>query len=163
MHFRAVDFFLWCEDTGFAHWIKGSKWVFPIVETLHIIGLTVLLGTVIVVDLRLLGFGMRRQSAAQLAREVAPWSWVALVGMLGTGAMLFMSEAVRLYSSSPFFYKMGFLFLAIVLHCTLHRKAILDAEESAWRRRLAASLSLACWLGVAFAGRVIAFTGDRFR
>jgi len=61
MHFRAVDFMLWSENAGFAHWIKGSTRVFPIVETVHIIGFAGLLSTILVVDLRLLGFGMRRQ------------------------------------------------------------------------------------------------------
>lgn len=164
MHYRTVDFFLWCENTWFARWIKGARWVFPVTETVHIIGLAVLLGTILVVDLRLLGWGMRRQSPEELAKDLAPWTLGGLLVMVCTGVPMFMSEAVRLYSSAPFFYKMGLLALALLTHFTIHRKATrAGGTEGSWRGKLTACFSLFCWLGVAFAGRVIAFTGDRFR
>lgn len=157
MHFRAVSFFIWCENTQLALWIKGTTWVFAIIETIHIIGLALLLGTMLIVDLRLLGVGMRKQATADLASELAPWIWVGLAVMILTGIPMFMSEAVRLYGSTPFLIKMVFLFFALLFHFTLHRKATASKVETAWQGKVAACVSLTCWLGVALAGRVIAF------
>ena len=151
-------FFQLCEQTWPGSWFRHSQWLFAIDETFHIMALGMLIGTLIIVDLRLLGFGMRRQSAAQLAGYLAPWTLFGVAAMVVTGVPMFMSEAVRLAASGPFFYKMVFLFLAITLHFTLHRKAIASSSgQASGFDRLAASLSLLCWLGVALAGRAIAF------
>lgn len=158
MHFRAVSFFIWCENTRLALWIKGTTWVFAIIETIHIIGLALLLGTMLIVDLRILGLGMRKQSTAELASELAPWTWAGLGVMILTGIPMFLSEAVRLYASTPFLLKMVFLICAVIFHFTLHRKVTgSEAAENAWQGKVAACVSLTCWLGVALAGRVIAF------
>ena len=120
--------------------------------------LGMLIGTLVIVDLRLLGFGMRRQSVQQLAGFLAPWTLLGVALMITTGVPLFMSEAVKLSRSSPFFYKMVFLICAVTLHFTLHRKATAaGATQGSGFGKLAASLSLICWLGVALAGRAIAF------
>jgi hypothetical protein len=120
--------------------------------------LGMLIGTLVIVDLRLLGFGMRRQSVSQLAGFLGPWTLLGVASMIVTGIPLFMSEAVKLSASSPFFYKMIFLVCAVTLHFTLHRKAIASSPmKGSGLGKLAACLSLICWLGVALAGRAIAF------
>jgi hypothetical protein len=151
-------FFALCESTWPGSWFKHSQWLFAIDETFHIMALGMLIGTLVIVDLRLLGFGMRRQSAAQLAGYLGPWTLLGVALMIVTGVPLFMSEAVHLSGSSPFLFKMIFLFCAVTLHFTLHRKAIASStREGSGLGKLAASLSLMCWLGVALAGRAIAF------
>ena len=120
--------------------------------------LGMLIGTLVIVDLRLLGFGMRRQTVPQLVRFLGPWTLLGVASMVITGVPLFMSEAVKLSASSPFFYKMIFLICAVTLHFTLHRKVTAStASEGSGLGKLAACLSLMCWLGVALAGRAIAF------
>jgi hypothetical protein len=151
-------FFTLCESTWPGSWFKHSQWLFAIDETFHIMALGMLIGTLVIVDLRLLGFGMRRQSAAQLAKYLRPWTLLGIASMILTGVPLFMSEAVHLSGSSPFLFKMIFLFCAVALHFTLHTKAIASSRgQSSGLDKLAASLSLLCWLGVALAGRAIAF------
>jgi hypothetical protein len=151
-------FFFRCENTLPGSWFKHAQWFFAIDETFHIMALGMLIGTLVIVDLRLLGFGMRRQSVPQLAGFLAPWTVLGVILMVVTGVPLFMSEAVKLSNSSPFFYKMIFLFCAVTLHFTLHRKATAPtASQGSLVGKLAATLSLACWLGVALAGRAIAF------
>jgi hypothetical protein len=151
-------FFTLCENTWPGSWFKHAQWFFAIDETIHIMALGMLIGTLVIVDLRLLGFGMRRQSVPQLARFLAPWTLLGVALMIVTGIPLFMSEAVKLSGSSPFFCKMIFLVCAITLHFTLHRKATASsARQGSGLGKLAASLSLICWLGVALAGRAIAF------
>ncbi len=151
-------FFALCENSWPGSWFKHSQWMFAIDETFHIMALGMLIGTLVIVDLRLLGFGMRRQSVAQVARYLGPWTLLGVALMIITGVPLFMSEAIRLGKSSPFLFKMIFLFCAVTLHFTLHRKAIASsAMQNSGLGKLAACLSLMCWLGVALAGRAIAF------
>jgi uncharacterized membrane protein len=158
LNFLPVSFFSWCENVPPGLWIRNAKWAFAIIETVHIMALTVLLGTLIVVDLRLLGFGMRRQSAAYLARLLAPWTWSALLTMVVTGIGLFASEANRLSQSGPFAFKMLLLVLAVGTHFTIHSRVTRNGiTSSAGIAKAAACLSIALWLGVALAGRAIPF------
>src|SRR5579871_4783521 len=87
--FLPSDFFQWCQHTWIGRFEAESLWAFAIIETIHILGLTVLLGTLLVVDLRLLGLGMRRQSVPELSKELAPLTLGALVLMIFTGVPLF--------------------------------------------------------------------------
>jgi len=158
LRFIPMGFFQWCEAVWPGHWIREATWIFAITETIHIMVLAVLLGTIFVVDLRLLGMGLKRRSAAQLAKDLMPWTLTSMVLMVLTGIPLFMSEAVRLADSVPFFYKMFFLALALITHFTIYRSSTQPGRaEGAGLGKVAACLSLACWFGVAIAGRAIAF------
>jgi uncharacterized membrane protein len=118
----------------------------------------VLLGSFLIVDLRLLGLGLRQQSVAEVAKQFGPWSWLAFAVMVSTGIPMYLSEAIRLSSNMPFFFKMLFLSLAILFHVTVHRMATRSrANTSMMLSKVAACLSLFCWLAVALAGRAIAF------
>ena len=150
-------FFKWCENMPLGSYIRQATWVFAVVETIHIMALAVLLGTMIVIDLRLMGWGMKRQSTIELSQIRKPWFWTSFAIMIATGVCLFVSEAIRLSQSGPFAYKMMFLLLAIGIHLTIHRKVIADGVEGAGLGKLAACLSLFCWLSIALAGRAIAF------
>ena len=158
LHILPISFFHWCEAVWPGKWIKEATWVFAIVETIHIMVLAILLGSIFVIDLRLLGVGMKRRSPATLARDLSPWTITSIVLMVITGTMLYMSEAVRLSQSGPFFFKILFLFLALIVHFTITRASTRPGiPEGATLGKVAACLSLFFWFGVAFAGRAIAF------
>ena len=151
-------FFVWCHDSAISEWINDSMWGFAIIETLHILALTVLLGTIIAMDLRLLGVRSGRQTTAELANELAPFTLSALVLLIATGVPMFMSQAIRYSQSWSFFVKMTLLVFAVAFHFTVYRNVTMGGVKERPRfGRLAASLSLICWLGVALAGRGIAF------
>jgi hypothetical protein len=153
-----MSFFHWCENVWPGKWIKDATWIFAITETIHIMVLAVLLGTIFVVDLRLLGFGMKRRSAAQMSHDLMPWTVTSTILMVLTGIPLFMSEATRLAQSGPFFWKIVFFFLALITHFTIFRSSTEPGKpEGAALGKFAACLSLFFWFGVAFAGRAIAF------
>lgn len=157
-NFLPFVFFRWFEMEPVGHYIREATWIFAIIETLHIMALAVFLGTIFVVDLRLLGFGMKRQTPAEVARELAPWTLTSLAFMLLTGLALFSSEAIRMSTSSPFFYKIVFFTLGVIIHFTLYRKATQpNGNVGPGFAKLAGCLSLICWFGVALAGRAIAF------
>ena len=152
------SFFVWCEDTPPGSWAQYSGLVFPIVETFHLLALGMLLGSLLIVDLRLLGFGIRQKSAAELARYLEPWTLLGMALMVTTGIPMFMMGAKGFAGISWFFYKMVFLCLAIAFHFKVHRKATASgAIEGSGFGKLAACLSLILWFGVGFAGRAIGF------
>ena len=153
-----LRFFHWADDSAVAAAIRGSTWVFAFIEVFHLLGLTLLLGTVVLVDLRLCGYGLRRQSLAAVASDALPWMLVGMAVTMGSGSLLFVSEAMKCYGSPPFFVKMGFLFTALVFTFTLHRKLTKrDAPPPPVWGKVVAGLSLFLWFGVGLAGRAIAF------
>jgi uncharacterized membrane protein YhdT len=155
-----LTFFQWCEASGIGETIRKSSWLFPVIEAIHLLGLGVIGGAVLVVDLRLLGLGLRRQSAAQLTRDAQPWLVGSLVLMIITGGLLFLSEAIKCYYHDAFWFKMSCLFLAIVFTFTIQRKVIVT-DESRLRplwSKVVAVVSVLLWAGVGIGGRWIGFS-----
>jgi uncharacterized membrane protein SirB2 len=151
--------FEWCDATWISTAIRDSTWMFAVVEILHLLGLTVLVGSLVVLHLRLLELGMRRQTVAQLAGELSPWIRGGLSFMVGTGILLFFPEAMKCYASPPFAIKMMLLPIAIIFHLAVMRgarRATDAARLPAWSKP-AAWCSLALWFGVGIAGRAIGF------
>src|SRR5438477_2733979 len=140
----ASSFFEWLTTSPWANAMNGPEWAFPVVESLHFIGFALLIGTIAIVDLRLLGGGMRRQTAAQLATGLAPWTWAGLALMLTTGPAMFSADALRYYVNPSFRFKMTFLSIAILYHFTIHRK-VAASQISPVISKMAAVLSLALW------------------
>jgi len=132
-----------------ADFIKQS-WVFPVIQSIHLIGLTLLVGSICLVDLRLLGIGSSRQSTADVASGIAPWTSAGLLTVLVTGPLMFASDIPRYVNNPAFLLKMGLLAAALASHFTLHHRVVRE------RRKLAAVLSLILWSSVVLAGRAIA-------
>jgi hypothetical protein len=84
-----LEFFQWCETTAAGTAIRDSPWAFAAIESVHLLGLAVIGGSVLLVDLRLLGLGLKRQPVRALARDVQPWLMSSLAVMLTTGVGLF--------------------------------------------------------------------------
>ena len=120
--------------------------------------LTVLLGTVLVLSLRLLHLALVRQPLAAVARSLAPLTFWSLMTMLASGSLLFTSEALKCYENPPFLFKMAMLAAAIVFQWTVVRPAVRGPIEPGRLRSAAtALLSLVLWFGVGVAGRAIGF------
>jgi len=151
-----LPLFQWFESTTIGTTVRESLWLFPVIECVHLLSLAMLGGAVLVVDLRLLGFGLRTQSAHELAKKLHPWLVWSLAAMIATGIPMFLSEALKCYYSPPFWYKMGLLVLAVFFAFTMRRR-VLSGDTGPLRCRLTAVVSLALWFGVGFSGRWIAF------
>jgi hypothetical protein len=141
---------------AFQNPLNQSALAFPILECFHIVGFAVAVGTIALVDFRLLGFGLRRQNAADLAKALAPWTLFGLITVLLSGPMLFSSDPDMYYLNRSFQIKMVLLLLAIVFHYTARRK-LLRGELSPNLGKPFACISLALWTGIIFAGIFIAF------
>lgn len=148
--------FIWLDQSTLANIVRGSTWMFAAFEVVHLLGLTLLLGTLVVVDLRLFGAGLRDQTISEIAAETMPWTMTGLGLVAGSGIALAVSEASRLYDSNPFMIKMVLFILAIVFTFTFHVR-LNKSEPSRAFARVGATVSLLLWFGVGFAGRAIAF------
>ena len=156
-----LPFFQWCESTAVGNAIRSSLWLFPVIESFHLLALALIGGAILVVDLRLFGLGLRRHPVAQLARDVHPWLVGGLVVMVASGILLFTSEAIKCYYNPAFWTKMTFLFPAIVFTFTVRRK-VAAADETRVRpiwSKLVALISVSLWSVVGAAGRWIGFSG----
>lgn len=157
VYFIPYSFFQDCQTTFIARMIERSRYAFALIETIHIITLAVLLGTVVVIDLRLLGVWKEDVSPTEFSKMLGPWSWTSLVIMVITGVAMFLSEATRMSRSAPFYFKMFLLVFAIAVYFIRGRVAESKFDSTPWLSKMVACISLLCWFGVALAGRVIAF------
>ncbi|HUI81826.1 MAG TPA: DUF6644 family protein [Bryobacteraceae bacterium] len=133
--------------------LNSSELIFPTLEVIHIVGFAVLVGTIAIVDFRLLGLGMRRQKVAELASDLAPWTAIGLTMVLLSGPLMFSSDPDMYYLNRSFQIKMALLVIAIIYQYTIHRRAT-KAEGS---HKLVACVSIALWVGIVFGGIFIAF------
>jgi hypothetical protein len=152
-------FFKWVDETWVSKVINDSKWLFPAIEGIHIVALALLFGTVIVLNLRLLGIGVQQRPASELLRELQPWTLCSLIVILTTGILLFAAEATKSFRSTPFRIKMVLLVSAIAFHYLVSQK-IVDRDTGQTHpvlARSAAVFAIALWVSVGFAGRAIGF------
>ena len=153
-----LEIFQAIENSGVGESIRESKWLFPVIECFHLLGLAVIGGAILIVDLRLLGLGLRRQPIPEIARNVQPWLAGSLVVMLISGFLLFTSEATKCYYHEAFWIKMSSLLLAIVFTFTVRRKTAMKKDAGPLLSRAVALISVALWSGVGIGGRWIGFS-----
>jgi hypothetical protein len=154
-----LPFFQWCEASALSTAIRSSLWLFPVIEAVHLLGLAMMGGVVLLVDMRLMGLAVARKPAAALARELEPWLISTLIVMLTTGALLYTSEPIKLYYNGAFWMKMEFLASAIIFTFTIRRTVLAAGEARVgllWGR-LVALISITLWAGVGVGGRAIGF------
>ena len=151
--------FEWLEYTTIGTAVRDSVWMFPVIEAVHLIGLCFIGGTVLTVDLRMLGLGMTRQSIGELAQNLRPWLIGAVVLMFATGTLLFLSEAVKCYYNQSFWVKMVTLPAALAFTFTIKgRMTAAEGLEVSTMTRIVAVVSMLLWFTVAAAGRWIGFS-----
>jgi hypothetical protein len=151
------------EMSGLATSIRNAPAVFPLIESVHVIGLSLVFGTILIVDLRLLGLASTRRSVSAIASDVVKWTWLAFAVTALSGALMFITNASTYYGNTYFRAKMALLVLAGVNMLLFELTAGRSLHH--WDRspavpvagRTAAAVSLALWVGIIFLGRWIAF------
>jgi hypothetical protein len=157
--FQVLPWIEWVAASALGQAISQSSWAFAVIESVHLLALAVIGGAVLMVDLRLLGFGLRAQPLDCVARDAWPWFVGSWVVMIVTGVLLFVSEPLKLYFSTPFFWKMIFLLSGSLFAVTVRRKVTLagDGRTPPVVMKLVGLVSLLLWFGVGSAGRWIGF------
>ena len=153
------SFLEWLSNTGTIVYIRDSSFGMPAVQSVHLVGLTVLLAAILVLNLRLAGITMMDWSLPAVERELRPWAWTGTALVLASGVLMFLGNPSKYLASGPFQFKMVALALAIACQFALFRR-FFRSEPGVRPRSMnlaVAALSLTLWFAVGWAGRVIAF------
>ena len=153
---------VWIETSAVAQAMRTWLWLYPIVEIAHIVGFVVLVGAAVMFDLRLLGLSPRLP-ASLMARHHLPWARAALLLVVPSGVLMFSAHATEFAANPAFRLKVILLVLAGLNALAFHRGAFRSVDR--WdagsaapaAARAAAVLSLALWVGVIAAGRLLAY------
>jgi hypothetical protein len=150
------------ETTRIATAISESTWLFPTIETVHVLAITLVVGSITMVDLRLLGLSLRRRAIGELLDEVLPWTWASFTAAVASGSLLFASAATHYWGTAPFRAKMVLLALAganmLVFHFAVQRRTpAAPGSEPGGAARISGGISLCLWIGIVGCGRWIGF------
>ena len=154
-------------DTGIASAVRGDsgwEWLFPNIETLHVLAIAIVFGSILMVDLRLLGVTARDSAVSKLSREVLPITWTAFSIAVISGALLFSSKAQVYFGNLQFELKFLFMLLAGINMAIFHLSAYRRVAGWDYKLpppiavRMAGALSILLWMAVIFMGRWVGFT-----
>jgi uncharacterized membrane protein len=152
----------WLQDNSFIALINGTAWTAAALEIVHYFSMFILVGSMVVVDLRVLGLVGRQQDATQLADRLFPWIWVSLALNFLSGFFMFAGSAIAYYRNDIFYDKVGVILLAIVANIIVQQKVRKWNQLPAmpgWAK-LIAVVSICLWIGAIIAGvEVPALTG----
>ena len=165
MTHKLFGFCVWLERSYVGHSVRTSNWLFPTIESFHLIGLVLVIGSIMWFDFRLLGFS-RNKSVSQVAREVMPAAVVGFATSISTGILLWTSEAAHLFINPAFRLKMLML-LMIGINAGVF-EVVIRRDIKAWdigtstpvAAKIAGLLSIILWVAVVVAGRWIAYAGS---
>ena len=157
-----LEFCRWLQENSVIAFINGTAWTAAAMEIIHYFSMFILVGSMVIVDLRVLGLVGRRQDAAQLADRLFPWIWASLALNFLSGFFMYAGSAVSYYGNSVFYDKMIVILLAIVANIIVQQKVRGWNElpaVPAWAK-LIAVVSIGLWIGAIIAGvEVPALTG----
>jgi hypothetical protein len=151
------------QDLGLPTQIRESDWLFPTIETVHVFAVVLVVGTIMTVDLRLLGVANKERPYSQVAAEMLPWTWTAFAIAALAGMLMFSSKALTYYGDIPFRLKMVCLLLAGINMVMFHwlgtrRLDTWDRGRPPRAAKFAGGASLLLWTTIVAAGRWIGFT-----
>lgn len=158
-----LPFFEWLATTQWSIALHESFYMYPLIESTHVVALFVFAGTIAMVDLRLLGAAFPDVPVSEMNARVLPWTIAGAVVMVVTGLLLFYAIPIRTYQSIWFRFKVVFLLVAAVNVWMFHRRV--QKGRAAWdadarpplSARISASVSLSMWTGIIVFGRMIAY------
>jgi len=151
------------EGLPLARFVAQAPLVFPVVETVHVVAIAMVVGSIAVVDLRLLGLSWRGRPVTEVSEEVLPWTWGAFVIAVIAGALMFISAASKYATDLPFQLKLVLIALAganmLIFHFLTYRDVeVWNQGQTPRAAKIAAGLSLVFWIGVVTCGRLVSFT-----
>jgi len=160
------DLIAYFEDSSIADSIRENDMLFPSIESIHVVAICLVVGSILVLDMRLLGFASVNRPVGRLTRSILPLTWTAFVIAASSGFLLFISHATKYLGNGYFLAKMGLLVAAGLNMIVFH--AITGKDMTAWekqsvppsRARVAGALSVLFWVAIVACGRWIGFTID---
>jgi len=154
----------WLQDTDIGTSIRESIWTFPLIESTHVLALSISVGLLLVSDLRLMGAILRRRSVTEVYEQIKPWMFAGFAVMTITGIFLFWCQAVKAYNSYFFRAKIVLLIFAAVNAIAFERgiyRKVKDWDNALvppMEARVAGWASLILWAAIITCGRTMAYT-----
>ena len=154
---------VWIGGTEGSLALRESVWVYPLIETVHVLAICLFVGFTALLDLRLLGCALGRTPVSEIVARIMPWTWMGFAVMVATGVLLLYGDPVRFLSNVFFQAKLGVLALAginaAVFHATVYRRVHQWDTSPAIpiQARIAGAVSLLAWATVVLTGRMIAY------
>jgi hypothetical protein len=165
VNLQSITAFLeWLQALPLAVFIHKTPWAFTTIEVIHVFAVSLVLGTIMIVDLRLLGLASTKRPFAELSRQVLPFTWAAFVVAVIAGLLLFISRATEYFVNTAFWIKMSLIVLAGINMMIFEFITVRGVQKWNLNRtppppaRLAGGISIACWILVVVLGRTISFT-----
>jgi uncharacterized membrane protein len=154
----------WLQASSLAVFIHKKPWAFTTIEVIHVFAISLVIGTIAIVDLRLLGLASTKRPVTELSRQILPFTWAAFVLAVIAGSLLFISRATEYVANAMFWIKMALIVVAGINMVIFEFITVRGVKE--WNLdprppqavRLAGGISIACWVLVLVFGRLIAFT-----
>ena len=156
------------EGSPVGQFIAASSWAFPTLECVHVIAITTVIGTILVMDLRLIGLASTQIPVTVMSKDTLGWTWGAFVLAFITGTLLFISKATNYVVNPFFFWKLVMIGvagvnMAIFNFITSRSVESWDADPQLPRNaKIAGGVSLSLWVLIVFLGRAIGFTLDKY-
>jgi hypothetical protein len=154
----------WIKSTDLSGFIRESPWAFPAIESLHVLALTLVVGTIAIVDLRLLGLASAKCRYTSLSRAVLPWTWGAFVTAAAAGILMFISNPVAYFENADFRVKLILMLMAgcnmlVFQSFTIRGIGRWDhAPAPPVAAKIAGAISLICWISIVVFGRRVGFS-----
>ena len=137
--------------------LNNNEWSFPLFECIHIAMFAMSIGTIALVDFRLLGLTLKKYSPAELLKSTSTWTLTGLIVVITSGLIIWTTDPLRYYYNDAFRYKCIALVVAVIYNYTIHRKVAMSKTPGAGGA-VVAVISLALWISIVFAGIFYAFT-----
>jgi len=155
------NFLMMLENLDLSQWVLGSIWGYPIFLTFHSLGLGLLVGLLLVIDLRVLGFA--KPLPLSELRKLMPYVWFGFVLNAISGVVLFMADATKDFYSNSFRWKMLSILIGLVVAVTLNGTVLReDTKDTPPMAKILATVSLLSWVGAIVSGRLIAYLSQPF-
>jgi hypothetical protein len=159
-----ASFLEWLSNTQFSTYMRESTWGEPIVESIHVLTLTLFLGFAVMLDMRLLGVVLKRRRMSEVLSQFNPWLFGGFAVMIVSGVLLFSADPVSFYNTHPPFFKIKMIMLVLaglnvlIFNATIGRKvAEWDLNPTTPGAAKAAAVSIVLWVLIIAAGRAIAY------
>jgi hypothetical protein len=147
--------FAWIEHTPIAELLRNSRVLFPLLESVHLVGLALFAGPLFLINMGLLGLAMRHQPVAQFARALLPWTRTGIALLLVTGPLMFAAQATKWHDNPVFWFKMALLAVAIAFQWSVHPKVMSENALRPFPAKLIASVSLLLWISTALSSKIM--------
>ena len=158
-----INFLNWLGETPLALSIAESTWLFPTIEVIHVFAISMVFGTIAIIDLRLLGLASSSRRYTEMARELLPWTWGAWGVAATVGTLLIASRPVAYFENADF--RLKFLCMGLAGLNMLVFQLVTSRDVAQWDKggasltgRVAGGLSLVLWIGVVYFARKTGFT-----